>query len=108
MNQVVIKLLLKINKKLNELGTTGSKILSLDRYFLLDTQDERVLLHLSEGVLSEAELNSHEPDITVTTTVDELEGLLEKRIKPLESYSKGRIKIKSSFMDKLLFSELLS
>lgn len=108
MNQVVMKLLLKINEKLKEPGIAGSKIPSLDRYFLLDTQDEKILLHLSGGVLSEADPNSHEPDITITTTADELEKLLEKKVNPLESYSKGRIKIKSSFMDKLLFSELLS
>lgn len=108
MNAAVMKLLTKINEKLQELSGTGSRILTLDRYFLLETGPEKTLLHLSNGVLAEVDPNSHQPDITISTTTDELEGILEKRINPMESYSRGRIKIKSSFMDKILFSELLT
>ncbi len=108
MNSVAMKLLLKINEKLSESSGFRGRILSLDRYFLLDTGENRTLFHLSEGVVIEADINSHPPDITVTTTEDELKGIMEKRINPMESYSKGRIKIKSSLMDKLLFSELLT
>ncbi len=108
MNGVAMKLLLKINEKLSEAAGFRERILSLERYFLLDTGVNRTLFHLSEGVVVEADINSHPADIIVTTTEEELIGIMEKKINPLESYSKGRIKIKSSFMDKLLFSELLT
>lgn len=108
MNSVAFKLLLKINEKLSEAQGFRARIMSLDRYFLLDTGTNRTLFHLSEGVVVEADINSHPPDITITTTEKELSGIMEKRISPMESYSKGRIKIKSSLMDKLLFSELLT
>lgn len=103
-----MKLLLKVNEKLSEASGLRERILSLDRYFLLDTGENRTLFHLSEAAVAEVDINSHPPDITITTTEEELTGIMEKRINPLESYSKGKIKIKSSFMDKLLFSELLT
>ncbi len=108
MNGVALKLLLKINEKLSEASGFKGRIKSLERYFLLDTGENRTLFHLTEGVVVEADVNSHPPDITITTTEEELVGIMEKKINPMESYSKGRIKIKSSFMDKLLFSELLT
>lgn len=108
MNDVAMKLLMKINEKLSEASGSNSRLRNMDRYFLLDLGDSQVLLHLSNGVLSEEQLTAHEPDITITTTEEELAGILEKRISPMESYSKGRIRIKSSLMDKLLFAGLLT
>ena len=100
--------LIKINEKLGEAASSNSKILTIERYFLLDTQTNKTRFHLANGVLGEVDLNTHEPDVFIYTTEEELENILAKKVNPMESYSKGRIKIKSSFMDKLLFSELLT
>ncbi len=108
MNGVAAKLLLKINEKLKEAAQTHGKLLSMERYFLLDTGENKTLFHLINGILETVEYSGQVPDINIFTTEDELEKILSKEVNPLESYSKGRIKIKSSFMDKLLFSELLS
>ncbi len=108
MNGVAVKLLLKINEKLKEVAPSNAKLLSIERFFLLDTGENKTLFHLINGVLEMVDLNVHRPDIFIFTTEEELEKILSKQVNPLESYSKGRIKIKSSFMDKLLFSELLT
>lgn len=108
MNGVAAKLLLKINEKLKEVAPVHGKLLSIERYFLLDTGDYKTLFHLINGVLETVEYNEQVPDIFIFTTEDELEKILSKEVNPIESYSKGRIKIKSSFTDKLLFSELLT
>ncbi len=108
MNGVAIKLLLKINEKLKEVAPSNPKLLSVERYFLLDTVENRTLFHLTEGRLEVVDTSEHPPDIFISTTEEELEKILSKQVNPMESYSKGRIKIKSSFMDKLLFSELLT
>ena len=108
MNGVAVKLLLKINEKLKEVAPTNGKLLSIERYFLLDTGENKTLFHLINGMLETVDYREQIPDIYIFTTEDELEKILAKEVNPLESYSKGRIKIKSSFMDKLLFSELLT
>lgn len=108
MNDPVLKLIHKINEKMSEFAGTGSKITSVERYFLLDLGTRKVLLHISNGVLKEEHILSHEPDIVITTSEAELDGLLTGKVNPMESYSSGRVKIKSSFMDKLLFAELLT
>lgn len=108
MNGVAIKLLLKINEKLREVAPSNAKLLSIERYFLLDTVENKTLFHLINGTLEVVDTGEHPPDIFISTTEDELEKILSKQVNPLESYSKGRIKIKSTFMDKLLFSELLT
>lgn len=108
MKGVAVKLLAKINEKLKEVAPANGKILSIERYFLLDTGENKTLFHLINGMLEVVEYNNQVPDISIYSTEDELEKILKKEVNPLESYSKGRIKIKSSFMDKLLFSELLT
>lgn len=102
------KLLFKINEKLKEVAPANGKLLSVERYFLLDTVENHTMFHLINGVLEVVDAGEHVPDISIFTTEDELEKILSKQVNPMESYSRGRIKIKSSFMDKLLFSELLA
>lgn len=108
MNDPVVRLLEKINHRMTEFAKSSSRLASVDRYFLLELGSREVVLHLSNGILVQEENIPRDPDIVITTTEEEIDALLERRSDPMESYSSGRIRIKSSFMDKLLFAELLT
>lgn len=51
--------------------------------------------------------NDLKPDIVITASADDVLGIMQKKLDPMEAYSSGKLKIKASLLDKLLMAELL-
>lgn len=97
----------KANRKLMEQNPAALKLKSLKRIIQLDTGSSRLNFILENGALSLAGTDL-KPDIVLLITEEDIRSILEKTLDPMEAYSQGRLKVKSSLMDKLIMAELLS
>ncbi|MCL6090406.1 MAG: SCP2 sterol-binding domain-containing protein [Candidatus Thermoplasmatota archaeon] len=107
MNEAVILLLEKINRKLSESANLPKRFLEMKKVLLLDMGVVTVKFLISNGMVTVTE-EPQEPEITIYASEQEIRDIMEKRSNPMDAYSKGRIRIKSSFVDKLILAELLS
>ncbi len=107
MNEAVILLLEKINRKLSESANLPKRFLEMKKVLLLDMGVTTVKFLISNGMVTVTE-EPQEPEITIYASEQEIRDIMEKRSNPMDAYSKGRIRIKSSFVDKLILAELLS
>ncbi len=97
----------KANRKLKAQTPAAERLKKLTRIIQLDTGDSRNNFILDQGVLSLAR-GDLKPDIIITISEGDLRSILEKTLDPMEAYSQGRLKLKSSILDKLIMAELLS
>ncbi len=107
MNETVISLLEKINRKLSESANLPKRFLEMRKVLLLDMGAVTVKFLISNGIVTVTE-EPREPDIIIYASEQEIRDIMGKRSNPMDAYSRGRIKIKSSFTDKLILAELLS
>ncbi len=97
----------KANRKLNDRTPAAERLRNLTRIIQLDTGGDRINFILDHGLLSPAG-GELKPDIVLIISEGDIRSILEKSLDPMEAYSQGRLKVKSSLMDKLLMAELLS
>ncbi|MCY0867507.1 MAG: SCP2 sterol-binding domain-containing protein [Aquificaceae bacterium] len=97
----------KANRKLNDRTPAAERLRNLTRIIQLDTGGDRITFILDHGLLSLAG-GELKPDIVLIISEGDIRSILEKSLDPMEAYSQGRLKVKSSLMDKLLMAEMLS
>ncbi len=99
-------LLEKVNEKLQNSEKTRKRMAATRKVLRWDAGDTSTTFLVENGQVAIAG-NDLKPDIVITASTDDVLGIMQKKLDPMEAYSSGKLKIKASLLDKLLMAELL-
>ena len=100
-------LLEKVNEKLQKSEKARRRMSAARKVLRWDGGASITTFLLENGQVAIAS-NELKPDIVITASPDDVLGIMQKKLDPMEAYSSGKLKIKASLLDKLLMAELLS
>ncbi|MCL4331279.1 MAG: SCP2 sterol-binding domain-containing protein [Candidatus Thermoplasmatota archaeon] len=99
-------LLEKVNERLQNSEKTRKRMAATRKVLRWDAGETGTTFLIENGRVAIAS-NDLKPDIVITASTDDVLGIMQKKLDPMEAYSSGKLKIKASLLDKLLMAELL-
>jgi putative sterol carrier protein len=108
MREILMNAIERFNEKCREDEKLRNELKDVNRKVQIEIDDKKYHFALQrEGIKGFGEGNTENPDITIISDKETMNGLMKKEISPFKAYATGKIKIKGSLMDLLKLKEFL-